>query len=317
MQDNASTQPSAPRFKRKCAEFLVVKNGKNAGKTIAKFRGSSFGGCIHSHVACLRGLEEGDVPQHMQGIFDRGHAAEAWAKERLTAQGVKWIDAGCGLEEQRDQELTLWGDDPASGRMILISITPDGLSVDKRDPENALVNAEFKSFARKSYQEFLRDGIEGNERYAYQVSAEVHGYRRKHRGKRVSGCIVPIIAENNRDWSEGAPESVPRWFFELGEILKFDEPPFTEEQCLQRCRDVLAAYDAGEWPECDSKYPCRYPHTSAVVADVEVEATVARYERAVQEWIAASKELEACIAGAEFVGSRKITRYQSQMVALS
>lgn len=278
---------------------------------MAKFRGSSFGGCFHSHLACLRGLEEGEVPAHMQAIFDRGHAAEAWAKEELRKMGVRWIDEACGLENQSSQELSIWGDCEASGRTILISVTPDGLAHSKDG--NGYVSTEMKSFSRDAYKEFQRGGLESNERYAFQVSAEVAGYRRKHRGQRVTGCVVPIIASNVKGW-DGTGE---RWEFELGEILKFDEPPFSEEQCLDRCREILRAYDAGEWPECDSKYPCRWPHAPAMVSDVEVEAVISRYEQAVGDWIAASKELETVLAGVEFVGNRRVYRNAVQMVGLA
>lgn len=288
--------------------MLTIKTGKNAGRTMAKFRGSSFGGCFHSHLACLRGLEEGEVPAHMQAIFDRGHAAEAWAKEELRKMGVRWIDEACGLENQTGQELSLWGDCEVSGRTILISVTPDGLAHSKDG--NGYVSTEMKSFSRDSYREFLRYGLNGNERYAFQVSAEVHGYRRKHRGQRITGCIVPIVCENNKDGGDR------RWNFELGEIVKFEEPPFTEEQCIQRCRDILAAYDSGAWPECDSKYPCRWPHAPALVSDVETEAVVARYEQSVRDWVAASKELETVLAGVEFLGNRRIYRNSVQMVSI-
>lgn len=306
---NDSEKPR-DRPKRRCAEFLTARSGKNAGKQIAKFRGSSFGGCIHSHLACLRGLEEGEVPAHMQSIFDRGHAAEAWAKEELRKMGVRWVDSACGLENQRDQELTLWGDDERSDRVILLSVTPDGLAHSKDG--NGFVSTEMKSFSRDSYKEFLRDGLEGNLRYAYQVSAEVAGYRRKHRGQRITGCIVPIIAENVKGW-DGTGE---RWRFELGDIVKFEEAPFTEEQCLARCREVLRQYDAGEWPDCDSKYACRWPHAAALTSDVETEAIISRYEDSVRNWVAASKELETVLAGVEFVGNRRVWRSQAQMVTL-
>lgn len=277
---------------------------------MAKFRGSSFGGCIHSHLACLRGLEEGDVPSHMQAIFDRGHAAEAWAKDRLKEMGVRWIDEACGLANQSGQELSVWGDDEASGRTILISVTPDGLAHSKDG--NGFVSTEMKSFSKDSYKEFLRDGLEGNLRYAYQVSAEVHGYRKKHRGQRITGCVVPIIASNVKGW-DGTGE---RWEFELGEILKFEEPPFTEEQCLDRCREVLRCYDAGEWPACDSKYACRYPHLAALVSDVETEAIVSRYEDARISFTAASHELETLLAGVDAVGNRRVYRGPMQVITL-
>lgn len=298
----------------------MAKTGKNAGKQIAKFRGSSFGGCVHSHVACLRGLEEGDVPAHMQSIFDRGHAAEAWAKEELRKRGVRWIDEACGLENQASQELTLWGDDPVSGRVILLSITPDGLAEATTQKATLdLLATEMKSFSRKSYQEWQRDKFAGNDRYAYQFSAEIHGYRKKHRNKRVGGVIVPIIAENNKEWKGDVTDKSTwegRWFFELGELEVHHKPPFTEEQCLDRCREILRAFDAGEWPECASKYPCRYPHVSALMADVEVDAVVSRYEDAVRNWVAASKELETIAAGVDYVGTRRIYRSQVQMVSL-
>jgi hypothetical protein len=281
---------------------------------MAKFRGSSFGGCIHSHLACLRGLDEADPPAHLKAIFERGHAAEAWAKDKLASQGVKWIEAGCGLAGQKDQELSIWGDDPASDRVILISVTPDGLAADKSDPENTYINAEFKSFSKTSYKEWLRDGFAGNERYGWQFAAEMHGYQRKYRGKKIKGILVPIIAENNKEWSEGSDE--PRWFFELGEFTVCDEAPYTEEQCLQRCRDILALYDAGEWVECKGKYACRYPHLAALVADVEAEAIISRYEESVKNWVAATKELETLIAGVDIVGSRRIYRSQVQMVGI-
>lgn len=281
---------------------------------MAKFRGSSFGGCVHSHLACLRGLDEADPPPHMRSIFERGHAAEAWAKDKLASQGVKWIESGCGLEGQKDQELPIWGDDPASGRVILISVTPDGLAADKSDPDGTYINAEFKSFSRTSYKEWLREGFSGNERYALQFSAEMHGYQRKYRSKRIKGILVPVIAENNKDWSEGS--TAPRWFFELGELTVCDQAPFAEDQCLQRCRDILSLYDAGEWVECKGKYACRYPHVSALVSDVETESVISRYEDCVRSWVAASKELETLLAGVDFVGSRRVFRNQVQMVSL-
>ena len=244
----------------------------------------------------------------MRAIFDRGHAAEAWAKERLSEMGVRWIDSASGLKNQQGQELSLWGDH--GERTLLISVTPDGLAYSKDG--NGYVSTEMKSFSKDSYKEFLREGLDGNKRYGYQASAEVHGYRRKHRGQRITGCIVPIVCENVKGWDGDGP----RWNFELGDIVKFEEPPFTEEQCLDQCRRILDAYDAGEWPACDSKYSCRWPHVAALVADVEVDAVVARYEDAVRNWVAASKELETVIAGVDFVGSRRIYRNSVQMVGL-
>lgn len=285
---------------------------------MAKFRGSSFGGCIHSHLACLRGLEEGDVPAHMQSIFDRGHAAEAWAKDELRKRGVKWVEEACGLENQKDQELTLWGDDAASDRVILLSITPDGLAETQKFGLD-LLSSEMKSFSKDSYKEWQRDKFQGNERYAMQFSAEVHGYRRKYRNKKVGGVIVPIIASNNKEWQGDVADKYTwgdRWFFELGELDIYEEPPFTEEQCLDRCREILRCYDVGEWPECTSKYPCRWPHISALTSDVETEAIIARHESAVQSWIAAAKELETVLAGVEYVGSRRVYRNSVQMVTV-
>lgn len=290
--------------RRKCAEVSTTKNGR----TMITLRGSSYGGCIHSHVASLRGLQEADPPPHMQAIFDRGHAAEAWAKKELEKRGVVFLEKECGLDNQQQQQLALFTDMP-DGRLIRLAITPDGLAYNKTGEKTSM---EFKSFSKDAYREFELHGL--NERYAYQVSAEVHAYRRRERCH-VGGAVVPIIASNNPDWRLGDDPEL-RWEFVLGSILSFREPVYSEEQCLERCRRIVGVWDSGDFPVCDSKYPCRYPHSPPPASDVELDAVVARYLVAEAEYRAALAELEPMILGLGEVAGKKIERQQLQTVRL-
>lgn len=294
--------------RRRCAELSVTKSGK----TMFTFRGSSFAGCVHGHIASLRGLKEGEVPGHMQAIFDRGHAAEAWAKDELERKGVVWLEKECGLanQQQMGQGLSLFKDLP-DGRLIRLAITPDGLAIGKNKRKLA---AECKSFSKKSYQEFLRDGLLGNERYAYQFSAEIHGYRRRDRDNSIGGVIIPVIAENVQGWQPG--DEGPRWNFELGEMLVFEQPPFSLDEVMGRCIRIVDAYDRNEWPKCDSKYPCRWPHEAPPVSTPEIEAIIARYEAALCEVSLAQIELESAVTGLEMIDGRRIHRIATQYIQL-
>lgn len=253
------------------------------------------------------------MPNHMQAIFDRGHGAEAWAKGELAKKGVVWLEQDCGLENQQrnGQTLALFQDLP-DGRLIRLAITPDGLS---RGKDGRKVAAEIKSFSKTAYKEFLRDGIMGNERYAYQFSAEIHGYRHRDRDDSIAGVIIPVIAENNPDWEPyGCDTTTPRWLFELGEVIKFEEPPFSLSQVMGRCIDIVNAYDAGEWPKCSSKYPCRWPHEAPITSDAESEAIVKRYATALAELRSAQGELETVITGFDSFLGRRVCRVALQCI---
>lgn len=298
------TQEATPQ-RRRCAEISTTKSGK----TMITLRGSSFGGCVHSHIASLRGLEEADPPGALKAIFARGHAAEEWAKEALKLKGIRFIEDASGFGNQ--SQLCLF-DNLLDGRLLRLAISPDGLCLNKRGQRRGV---ECKSFSRgKSYDEFL-SGWAKNERYAWQFSAVIHAYRKRDRAD-TGGVIVPVICDRVNEGGDFRDPSGQRWGFELGEIVEVEEPPFTLEEVLQRCKDIVAAYDSGEWPKCVSKYPCRYPHKPPPTSLYEEAAIAERYLTAMKEWEAAKIELEAALVGRVAFGGMPVARCLEQVLRI-
>lgn len=282
--------------RRRCAEISRTRDGR----VMITMRGSSFGGCTHSHIAALRGLEEAAPPAFLQSIFQRGHLAEAWSKDELKRRGVRMIEDASGFGNQ--SQLVLFDDLP-DGRLLRLAISPDGLAMNRDGTLRAL---EVKSFSVDSYAEFCA-GWEKNTRYAYQISAVVHGYRKRERRSDIGGAIVPVVCKKDADEECG-------WAFQLGDIVKFDEPPFTRDEVIARCLRHIAAFDAGEWPKCDSKYGCRYDHNPPLVSLPEEAAIAARYEAALAEYDAAKLELEYACVGRVALDAREFSRGLEQVV---
>ncbi len=303
-ETNAATPP-----RRRCAETSITQNGR----TMITLRGSSFGGCVHSHIASLRGLEEAPPPPQLQAIFERGHAAEAWAKEQLKRRGVKFIEDASGFGNQ--SQLALFDDLP-DGRLLRLAISPDGLCLNAQGKRRGV---EVKSFSRgRSYDEFVKDWTK-NERYAWQFSAVLHGYRKRDRAE-TGGVLVPVICDKVEKMDEPFDFKAPdgtRWRFELGEVVQVEEPPYTKEEVLQRCKDIVAAYDSGEWLPCEgSKYPCRYPHKAPPLSVYDEAAIAERFAAACAEFDAARREVEeACVDRVAF-GGKNVARCLEQIVRL-
>lgn len=278
---------SSKKGRRKCCEKSLTRNGK----TMFTFRGSSFGGCAHSHIAALRGMREGEVPGVLQAIFNRGNAAEEFAKVELKKKGVRFIEDATGWNNGQS-ELVLWGDVDAD-TIIRLCISPDGLAWAK-NARAAKRAVEVKSFSPKTYEAWQKHGFDGNQQYAYQASAVVHGYRRRDKCD-VGIAVVPVIR-------------LPEGGYELGDLMLLDDPPFSEEEVVRRCVDVVEMYRNGDWPKCDAKYPCRYPHKPSLISDVEMEVIVADYLDALQRCDALAAELELATIGFDCVAGRRLCR---------
>lgn len=303
-----SNVPNSTRPRRTTVEFGWTRKGQ---RTII-FRGSEFGGCYHSHIACLRGMKQAPVDAFLAPIFAEGHSSEARQKALLaTLPGLTLLQDACGWEDQ--QKVVVFGDSPWG--MVQIQCSPDGL-LRVTDPQ-ALARAhpqievswavgsgpdsprlfalENKCLGKDGWRKFQKHQLAAFPLYEWQTSAVVAGYRREHQ-EPVGLCMML----EHRCPPE-TPDSERRY------LLHFTEQPrYRKDQCIARCVDILRVYQSGEWRECDSSYACRYPHSPIAMADEAIDILVSEFaaqwqavehQRRALEYAVIGRTLPAVIGG--------------------
>lgn len=307
---------------RLCAEVSEGRRGP-----VYSFRGSEFGGCLHSQVIALRMSKSNQSlttspPPKLQQIFDYGHAEEMWMKKHLISLGVKFTEKSMSNRWDEQESASLSKGMGEKGFLVLrcsldgitegfgwelldhISNLPDervpvkvetilGLDYHKAN------NYDHKALGDAAFEKFLELGIEAFPRYSWQFSAGCHGLMRERPELGKVGLLVTashrpkpredgvIYKEDSKGWA----------------LAYYSEPPFSAEQCLSRCESVVDLFLRGECPKCDSEYPCRYPKPEpSSLEEEDVVKLLSDYSLAVDEidyWTRRRESLEP-IVGDEF-----------------
>lgn len=326
------------------SRLICERHTTPKGNVSYDFRGSSLGGCIHSHIACLRGLKEGAPDASLREVFSAGNTAEVAQKKLLKSlPGIVILEDASGYGNQ--EPVVIWDFKEEAKTGVKLFCSPDGLieitdwrsfldacarcniAVNLRcsNEEPALFCLENKLLGEKPFEKAKKSGLDSFFNYKYQTSGVCHGYRdlmktagvgiafmAQRRGYEVtpeSLAAAEVQARDNQRWNDANPDSEPRPVIiepKKRHVLKdeyvlwlYDEPAYTRAQTLQRCWDIVAAYEAGEWPKCDSEYQCRWPHKPSAVPDgVAVEILTHVHELAAQ-LDAAYREAEYLLAGAD------------------
>ena len=265
------------------------------GNRVLTLRGSEFGGCIHSHIACIRGLEQAAPAPHLKALWSGGDASERHQKAALKRWGAELIEDASGWENQSTLKMFDWRQD--EGRVVMLKVSPDGL-VDASGmmpppcvelngdggPRLSWFALENKFLGDASFNKALQQGPRYNRGYAWQVSAVCHGYREKYKRNDIG---VAFMAQYRG--KEGAEERYCLWLM--------PEPPYTREEVIARCWQIFDAIDSGEWHKCDAEFPCRYPHQPEPIPGSVAAAKVQRYIDARVELGAAQRDLEHLLCG--------------------
>lgn len=264
------------------------------GNRVLTLRGSEFGGCIHSHIACIRGLAQAAPAPHLKALWSGGDASERHQKDALKRWGATLIEDASGWENQSTLKMFDWRQD--EGRVVMLKVSPDGL-VDLREGFSApghvdilgeavsgVLALENKFLGDASFNKALQQGPRYNRSYAWQVSAVCHGYREKYKRNDIG---VAFMAQYRG--KEGAEERYCLWLM--------SEPPYTREEVIARCWQIFDAIDSGEWHKCDAEFPCRYPHQPEPIPGSVAAAKVQRYIDARVELEAAHRDLEHLLCG--------------------
>lgn len=278
------------------------------GNRVLTLRGSEFGSCIHSHIACIRGLEQAAPAPHLKTLWSGGDASERHQKEALKRWGATLIEDASGWENQSTLKMFDWRQ--SEGRVVMMKASPDGLvDIARMVPPKSLElfgdwpksgwhALENKFLGDASFTKARTQGPRYNRGYAWQVSAVCHAYREKYKRSDIG---VAFMAQYRG--KEGAEERYCLWLM--------SEPPYTREEVIARCWQIFDAIDSGEWHKCDAEFPCRYPHQPEPIPGSVAAAKVQRYIDARVELDAAHRDLEHLLCGQggdAVVGGRRLRR---------
>lgn len=297
------------------------------------FRGSEFGMCAHRHVASLRGMVEAAVDAKTRLYFDAGNQGEAVSKTML--HGLAAVDPRLHVEEFA----TGWQDQVSVSTIERRTGFPDGVDREVRlvcSPDGRLSSAgniadvfrdagwlkgyvpddgtgpasvsldpdarrqyglEVKVYGEASEKKFIKHGAAAFGTLEYQTSGVDAGYETRLGTPLGVVCLIlrrePIRDAEDKIIGYTVPtDQVPS-------VWVYDRPRYTREECLQRCWDMVNAYERGEWPACDNTYFCRYPHKPTPVIDVVAEAMLESLDATWKAFQNALRDAEGLFVGAK------------------
>lgn len=232
------------------------------------FHGSVYGDCLHRMEMSLRNpgvnpSREGN--EFQQNNFSKGHRAEEWVKDQLRASG--WIVRGGGTNWKDQITTSMFAsvndatDNPKDRLYIsnhldghIRRVTRSGLQVRR---------LECKNLGEKGWK--VRDTLfEVIQQYGWQVSSAAWGNERDEKGDCRSEPYPVLLVVTHKDhydeqlWDKEnkcwVPNELPREERFFQQLI--EAPPYSAEECFERCRTVLRNVKHGIETPCDAYYPC-------------------------------------------------------------
>lgn len=284
------------------------------------FRGSEYGMCAHRHIASLRGMVEGSVDAKTRRMFDAGNRGEVLAKRMLNELALKdprfrVVEDASGYQSQDSvsviERRTGFPDDV--DREVRLICSPDGrLSGDVvsvfRDAgwlqglaETSLFGMndwalEVKCYGKSSIAKMKSKGVKSSASLDYQTSGVAAGF--EAREGRPHGVVVLVLERTELKDDDGnfVDYDVPE--DQTPMIWVYERPSLTAAECLQRCWDIVNAYEMGQWVKCDAPYFCRFPHRIAPIIDAVAEEMLANLETSWSQYQSLLRDVEGLLIGA-------------------
>jgi hypothetical protein len=255
-----------------------------------QFRGSSFGNCLHGSVMCLRKVQPHKPDMFMQSRFSAGSTSEERIKKILTecGEGAELEDAGIHWSEGQ-RRVDVCGD--VKDETYRITCSLDGWMINVRTfieatvgkvydpavstqymPESGPAVFEHKSVTMAKWEEmFGPNGWTDNigvidpvkvrqwmKTYAWQVSAQAWGLAADLEKLEVEidqDYPLPILVSVEAVERDPVTEMyVPR---HRG-LAYIHHPPYSRQECLERCAEAVRLSRTSETPKCDSEWQCLY-----------------------------------------------------------
>lgn len=130
------------------------------------YRASSLGTCIRAFVAMANGYPMALPPDWLRQAYDEGTHFEDTIRQMWAEKNDSEI-----VDDQREVELDLG---EMYGRRVIVRGHIDGEEVEGWKDDVQIVLFEAKKFRESGWGKFLRQGIEVNVNYPWQVSVYMH-----------------------------------------------------------------------------------------------------------------------------------------------
>ena len=240
---------------------------------IYKFHGSVLGDCVHRQVLSLLNPEDTPPPfsDFVQSkYFQKGHDAEAWAKQQFLDAG--WEVRGASNKFEEQISVSIWGSVNTAGYgerdRILLSAHLDGEINRARSDASERYRLEVKCPGDVAFAEIRANHWQNKSPYAYQTSIAQWGNERGQKGdyRETPFPLMAVILRRDAYNDDTIPKEdrICRW--------TQAEPDYTAEQCLDRARYVLHCAKTGFVPECDSVFkPCQWGKWEKEAATVHIQ----------------------------------------------
>lgn len=271
------------------------------------FRGSSYGGCLHSLVLILQGITSRPPSEELKARFQLGHESELRCKQALASAGFVMEDAQHELDKQRNVfvEEVFRFEDFEEPRSVKIGCSLDGW-FKNRDalggwleagysiypypnalPADGPITFEHKSTTLSKFESLLeafslvRHDIRAelkqwNPQYAYQTSAQAWGLELYIREQTLVSqepldglpCLFSVECINLDEAGNPGPRHQERVCFLL------PAPVFGPMECLGRCLEAVWFFENNIVPECDAIFDCRFrePDWGATYKEIDISA---------------------------------------------
>ena len=157
---------------------------------------------------------------------------------------------------------------------------------------------EVKVYGKSSGDKFDKKGAASNPTLEWQTSGVAAGYAELF--KENIGVVVfvlrrePILGDDEKTI---VGFTVPR--DQVPSVWVYDAPRYTRQECLDRCWEIVEAYEGHRWVTCDNSYFCRYPHRPTPFAASITEATLQDLDEKWQAYQGALREAEGLLIGAQ------------------